>query len=118
MLNRFIAFICIVFLVLPGLSYARKENKTAPDPNESAYEHANEHARFKRDVNDSKKKKVKREVKKAKKKARKEVKKSEGKIGKKAKKAEKKAKKNKRKAEKEIKENLDKKDDMTDSQEK
>jgi len=44
-----ISLVCAFMLSLPTLGYAKPTDKTGPSPNDSAYEHANENASFKRE---------------------------------------------------------------------
>ncbi len=69
MRKKIVVIMCALLLAMPVLSFSEKKN--GPNPNASAYEHANENARFKRngDVFNNKKNKAKRARKLAKKKA-------------------------------------------------
>lgn len=49
MRKKMMVIMCSLLLAMPVLSFAKdKEEKKEPDPNVSAYEHANEKAKFKR----------------------------------------------------------------------
>ncbi len=49
MKKKIMIIACSLLLVIPVLSFAKE--KKEPNPNASAYEHANENAKFKRDGN-------------------------------------------------------------------
>ncbi len=50
MRKKMMVIMCSLLFALPALSFASRENK-GPDPSVSAYEHANENAKFKRNQN-------------------------------------------------------------------
>lgn len=100
MLKRIAVFlVAVIFFAGSVPVFADGEDKGGPNPNEKAYEHANEHAKFKRleDVKNKETGKAKKEAEKAKKaeeKAKRDAEKEAKKKDKEARKELKKGKKN------------------------
>jgi hypothetical protein len=99
--------IAVMFLAGATPMFALDEDKGGPNPNKEAYEHANEHARFKRTEGSEDKevvkseKEVKKEAQKAEReeeKVKREAEKASRKSGKEAKKKQKEMKRESRKA--------------------
>ena len=89
--KRILIFLGSVLLAVPTLCFAKEHGNSgngSPHPNQSAYEHANENARFKRDENW----KADKEAKKEESKIKRQTKKTKMKVERKVKKVEKKAK--------------------------
>ena len=105
MVKRIACIIAVVFFATTVPVIAAKEGKTGPDPNQAAYEHANENAKFKRaeDLKDKEVKDAEKKAEKEKKRLEKEAKKEAKKKEKEAKEAAKKAEKEKKRLEKEAK---------------